>query len=40
MNDITRTLANRRIEEYDLRLRHLDSLFKQAGEKLKRSPEL
>jgi hypothetical protein len=39
MNDFTRTLANKRIEEYDLRLRHLDGLFKQAGEKLKRNPE-
>ncbi len=39
MDDITRSTANQRIKEYDMRMHHLDELVGQAEQGVKRAPE-
>lgn len=39
MEDIYRLLADQRIREYDLRLRHVDELVEHAEKKLAQTPE-
>lgn len=38
MGDIYRLLAEQRVREYDLRLRHIDELLAHVGKKLAQSP--